>query len=59
MDKIKTGEERIERKEVWIAELISKVNELVEEGNNHKEWHKRFFDKYNNDVLKILAKKAK
>ena len=30
-----------------ILTLQEKVNELVEEWNSHKEWHRRFFDKYN------------
>ena len=28
-------------------DIVSKINELVEEWNSHKEWHRRFFDKYN------------
>lgn len=29
--------------------MLAKLNELVEEWNSHKEWHRRFFDKYNKE----------
>ena len=44
MDKI----EKIDRKQyIGVTILMDKLDELVEEWNSHKEWHKRFFDKYN------------
>ncbi len=30
-----------------LGKQLDKLDELVEEWNNHEEWHRRFFDKYN------------